>query len=353
MECPFCKINAISNHIYFCKLNTEEKSKDKIKFLYLIHNRPDIFEYEKIYNSYIINEMSLPKIKELYNIDFKSIQFMLNWYNIPIRNQKQSFQISNDSRQNTNIKKYGAINPLCKGTKSFDKKNNSVKEKYGVDNVFQIKEIVERINNDESCLKKHGMTRKELIRNNSKKFWNSLDFKEKEELIKTINLKRNSTFKENYGGHPMKNIIFKNNFYKNIQNKYGVNNVFQCDFVIKQIKETKIDNNLIISDEFLEPFFIYKRDCIKLTKRNVKTLLKNWDGYDYYDGEYIKDNFNLKSNNRLYPTIDHKKSIFYGFINNIRSEEISDINNLCYTKKCINSKKWLKCEEEFKKTNYN
>ena len=349
MECPFCKLNAISNHIYYCKLNNDEKSKEKIKFLYLIHNRFDIFEYEKLYNSYVVNEMSLPKIKELYNIDFKSIQFMLNYYNIPIRNHKESFQTSNEKRQKTNIEKYGAINPLCKGTKTFDKKNKSVKEKYGVDNVFQIKEIIERINDNDACLKKHGITRKELIGNNSKKFWNSFDSKEKEELIKVINLKRNNTYLKNYGCHPMKNTIYKKNFDNNVYNKYGVNNVFQCDFVIEKIKETKINNNIIISDEFIEPFFIYKRECRKFTKRNEKKLLENWDGYDYYDKEYIKDNFNLHYNDRKYPTIDHKKSIFYGFINNIDSKEISCLENLCYTKRFINCSKWIKCENEINK----
>ncbi len=40
-----------------------------------------------------------------------------------------------------------------------------------------------------------------------------------------------------------------------------------------------------------------------------------------------------------YPTIDHKISVHYGFINNINPEEISSLENLCLTKRRINSKK--------------
>jgi hypothetical protein len=49
-----------------------------------------------------------------------------------------------------------------------------------------------------------------------------------------------------------------------------------------------------------------------------KDLLENWDGYDYYDGEYIKDNFCLYSNDKNYPTMDHKISCYYGFLIIIR-----------------------------------
>ena len=40
--------------------------------------------------------------------------------------------------------------------------------------------------------------------------------------------------------------------------------------------------------------------------------------------------------------IDHKISIFHGFINNIDPILISDISNLCITKRYINSSKQTK-----------
>lgn len=60
---------------------------------------------------------------------------------------------------------------------------------------------------------------------------------------------------------------------------------------------------------------------------------------DFYDGGYIKENLNLDATDRLYPTIDHKISVYHGFMNNIPPEEICDINNLCITKRSINCSK--------------
>ena len=51
---------------------------------------------------------------------------------------------------------------------------------------------------------------------------------------------------------------------------------------------------------------------------------------------------------REYPTIDHKISVIYGFINNISIENISNINNLCFTKNYLNAKKGGMVENEFK-----
>ena len=74
---------------------------------------------------------------------------------------------------------------------------------------------------------------------------------------------------------------------------------------------------------------------------------KNWNGNDYYSGEDILENFNLNSNDKNYPTIDHKNSVRYGFDNNISAEEISKIDNLCITTRSNNSSKGEKIESEF------
>ena len=50
------------------------------------------------------------------------------------------------------------------------------------------------------------------------------------------------------------------------------------------------------------------------------------------------DNFNLVSGNKNYP-IDHKISVSYGYKHNIPAEEIGKMENLCITKRCINSSK--------------
>lgn len=85
-----------------------------------------------------------------------------------------------------------------------------------------------------------------------------------------------------------------------------------------------------------------------ILQRNKKIILENWDGFDYYDGDYIKDNFNLNINDRLYPHFDHKISVAYGFKNNIDYEIIGSIENICITKQCLNGLKKEMNEDEFK-----
>jgi len=86
-------------------------------------------------------------------------------------------------------------------------------------------------------------------------------------------------------------------------------------------------------------FRIYKNEVRRLTRKSSKVLYENWDGKDYYDGEYIKCYINDSPISNGYPTIDHKRSVYYGFKNNIPASEIADISNLCITKRCINSAK--------------
>ena len=111
-------------------------------------------------------------------------------------------------------------------------------------------------------------------------------------------------------------------------------------------RDTRIENGSQIPDELRKPFELYKYRVIYLTRQVKEELFNTWDGFDFYDGEYIKENLLLDCMDRNFPNVDHKTSIFYGFQNNIPVEEISDITNLCITKKFINcSKKELNSED--------
>lgn len=79
---------------------------------------------------------------------------------------------------------------------------------------------------------------------------------------------------------------------------------------------------------------LYKTTVRNQTKQSLKLL--DWDGTDFYDGTYIKDNFSLSHIDNDYPTIDHKISIYDGFLNNISTHVISSVDNLCWTKRIIN-----------------
>lgn len=145
---------------------------------------------------------------------------------------------------------------------------------------------------------------------------------------------------------------------------YGFENVFQNEIVKEKIRQfyrdnydgaewnTQVkyirDNNGWLDGENLEGFEKYKYKCRRKTEKNKKQLFENWDGYDYYDGEYIKDNFIFDCHDPNYPNIDHKISIKYGYENNIDIDIISGVDNLCITKLKINSSKHYMTEEEYK-----
>ncbi len=130
--------------------------------------------------------------------------------------------------------------------------------------------------------------------------------------------------------------------------KYGFKHQCQNEDVQNNILNTKIERGLM--SVTIEEYKDYRRIVDNLTKRVRREILENWDGFDHYDGEYIRDNMNLDSNNPLYPSIDHKISVLYGYQKGLTPEHISDKENLCVTKRCLNSSKNFKIEDVFKKT---
>lgn len=125
---------------------------------------------------------------------------------------------------------------------------------------------------------------------------------------------------------------------KSLIKKFNVINPSQVEEFRERAKITKRksmeDLNLWISLSEKTEWQLYKGEVRRITKHNIKLL--EWDGTDFYDGEYIKENFSLHHFDNNYPTIDHKISIFEGFMNNKSIEEIASIDNLCWTKRIIN-----------------
>lgn len=230
------------------------------------------------------------------------------------------------------------------------KRRKTCIEKYGVDSFTKTKDYIEK-------------TKK----TNNEKY--GVDFYFQSDEIKEITIKRNI---EKYGvNHHMKSKKFIKEFKENNIRKFGVDNVSKLDYIKERKKETfnknygidhifssndikgyffekKYGYNPYIPKEEKNDFQVYKDEVWKLTYRVKKKLIDNWDGYDYYDNELIKDNYNLHYNDSNYPSIDHKISIYYGFINKIDPSIIGDISNLCITKRSINKRKGVLSEDEFK-----
>ena len=178
-----------------------------------------------------------------------------------------------------------------------------------------------------------------------KKRYKSIDWdkmKQKQRLkLKETNEKRKLTTLKKYGvEHIFQSSEITTKRINSYIQKYGVDNPAKSDFIKKKIKDTCIERGLLVPDEKRGEFLLYARKVSFFTKKNKKLLFEKWDGFDYYDNEYIRDNLLLDYNDKNYPTIDHKISVLNGFFQNISPEKLSSIENLCITKKRINSSKY-------------
>ena len=131
---------------------------------------------------------------------------------------------------------------------------------------------------------------------------------------------------EKYGvDNFFKTIEFKDKREQTLLDRYGTIYFQGLDEVMEKRKNTCIKKYGVEKTGYLNKnltkdftlFKIYQRNCRNLTNQIRKFIFKNWDGYDYYDNEYIKENLSLHNHNRNYPTIDHKISIYKGFEDNI------------------------------------
>ena len=189
-------------------------------------------------------------------------------------------------------------------------------EKYGVDNYSKTVEFKERI--EKTFMERYG-------------YKTNLMSPEHKEYTK-------SKLKEVYG---------KENFWEirepSKKKKFKISE--QIENLIRLDIDLSEDNyNLIhINEDYLK----YRNECRRITKKSLKKLFKEWDGLDYYDGEYIQENFKLEHNDKRYPTVDHKISVHFGFTNKIEASVIGSKENLCITKRSINSSKREQIEKQF------
>jgi len=199
-------------------------------------------------------------------------------------------------------------------------------KKWGVDNPFQVENIKLKIK--ETLNEKYGVEHPMFLDSTKEK-------------IKETCLSRYGV--ENY----TKTFECKEKLKKTSIEKYGVEHPTQTIEGQERRKKTRIMKGNQLPDEFVPEFRKYRNKVNALTNKIKNKILENWDGFDYYDGEYIKNYFNLNQNDRNFPHFDHKISAAFGFKNNIDVYIIASIENICMTKQWINSLKREKCEIEF------
>ncbi len=160
--------------------------------------------------------------------------------------------------------------------------------------------------------------------------------------------KKKDTTILNYGvENPSKSNIIKQKKKETTLKNFGVDNPLKNIDIVEKSKQTRIKKGNQIPDEELTAWEKYKKEVTIITNKNKKLLFENWNGLDYYDQEYIKDNIKLGLDKKYHPTMDHKISTNYGFKNNIPEDKIGHINNLCITKLTINASKNSKIESVF------
>jgi hypothetical protein len=108
--------------------------------------------------------------------------------------------------------------------------------------------------------------------------------------------------------------------------------------------QTKKDNGYIQqwADERNIEWKKYWKVCNYHTRQMRKVMLKTWDGYDYIDGEYIKDNLSLHYSDKNYPSLDHIKPRSKCFEEGMTVRECCNPTNLAWTKRINNSRKYNK-----------
>lgn len=108
----------------------------------------------------------------------------------------------------------------------------------------------------------------------------------------------------------------------------------------KSIETRKTNGNII--DWNVAEWKQYWRRCNDLTRKIRVKLLGDWDGIDYIDGEDIRENFALPYTHADYPTLDHVIPRSEGFRRGLSPYEITTPENLKWTKRRNNSKKYNK-----------
>lgn len=260
----------------------------------------------------------------------------------------------------------------------------TVMAKYGVDSVNKLPSVIAR--KKATCIARYGSEstigidvvknkriaalseNKEAINDKRRIAWT-------DELVQQAKNTRSSTVLERYGVssvsrlEEVRSIVsektklryesedFLEKIKSTLMAKYGVDNVMKIGEVKELAKRSclvkyGVEYYLASDDrrrklevagkwiplELLRDFEVYRRNCIVETNKHKKILYSNWDGTCYYTTNILLTD-KTKYNDPLYATIDHKYSIFNGYMNGVSPEVIGAYDNLCICSRLSNTRK--------------
>lgn len=137
-ECPICKIKTTKlnyKHVVKCFSN-----EPYYIFKFYSHNFPIMLDKNAIEDVYINQKLSTDRSAKLLNLPNGGfIDMSLHYHGIKKRSISESHKTESYKTkiENTNLERLGAINPLSKNTEPWIKRNKTVLDKYGVENVWQ------------------------------------------------------------------------------------------------------------------------------------------------------------------------------------------------------------------------
>ena len=200
--CPFCRIEMSphnTRHIYICQKRDVNLTKEEIRMEYIKYNmNGNIDSLIQDYN----NLFSLPMLKEKYCIDYKSILFILNFFNIKIRSIKESaIKISKEKYKNTCLKKYGVEN-ASQLDEIKNKKAQTFFKHYGVDNIWKTKDYTKNIWKSFSDEEKMNIIKNRYASINKNKTWGSKIELKIIEILENLGLSYQRQYIINGSVHP-------------------------------------------------------------------------------------------------------------------------------------------------------
>lgn len=272
---------------------------------------------KKCIKNHIINPFSKEDVKK------KIKKTLLDNYGVehPLQNKEIK-----EKMDKTMIERHGTKHALCN-----EKINYKMKEKINSRTNDEWKIIIEKIISNRDQIKMRKKFEKTML-----EIYGVKNALENKEIIDKMKEKINNRTEE-------EKLLILEKMKKTCIELYGEEFPSSNKIVMDKIMQTRINRGYVTDPKDRDEWLNYFYEVKKITRKNKKKLFENWDGNDYYDGEYIKEYMSMNSSNRFYPTIDHKISVTHGFKNGISPEEIGKIENLCITKKYINSSKGVKC----------
>lgn len=244
--CPFCGKEVKKSNPYHIKQCEEFKN-------FLIEKKEEFIE------KYTKNEYSVLELSSYYNVPYTIIKRMIKTYGLKIRTLKESknTQRVKEKYESTMMEHFGCKHNFDKECESRKKWEKRLLETEGITNVFQRKDVIEKIK--KTLREKY--TEEEIYQNYAKgstlQYWiDKLGEEEGTKEYKRIcyqkgNSNRLSYYKEIYGDKEGE-IIFKNR----IHNIISKNAKSYHTSINERFNKILIENNIPFKREFV----IHKKD---------------------------------------------------------------------------------------------